>query len=139
MFPLSGFDINAQDSMGKMPLHIACQHGIGDNVVALLNFATKVGEDEPSCSPDSLGSEQGEATSLKMGPCCPRPGSRVSKTQSRDSVRSQGLRESSLHSLHSLQSQGSSPSYDRTPSPGEGPGGLFYMHPIGRWLVSLLK
>lgn len=123
---VSGFDVNAQDSAGKTPLHIACENGIKDNVKALLNFSIKVGDD---LAPD----EEGETTSVKDGPCCPRPVSRMSQTQSRDSMHSHGshsMRDSSLHSLQSLQSQGSSPSVERTPSPEEGPGGPFFMHPI---------
>ncbi|XP_070186120.1 leucine-rich repeat serine/threonine-protein kinase 1-like isoform X2 [Littorina saxatilis] len=122
----AGFDVNAQDSAGKTPLHIACENGIKDNVKALLNFSIKVGDD---LAPD----EEGETTSVKDGPCCPRPVSRMSQTQSRDSMHSHGshsMRDSSLHSLQSLQSQGSSPSVERTPSPEEGPGGPFFMHPI---------
>ena len=126
---LSGFDINAQDSFGKMPLHIACQHGIRGNVLALINFSISVCEDNATDS-----SEQGEATLLKQGPFCPRPLSRLPNALSRESIRSHSMRDSSRHNLHSLQSQGSSPSYDHTPSPGEGPGGLFFMHPVGRFL-----
>ena len=118
-----------------MPLHVACQHGIKDNVEALLNFSIKVCQDD---STDSLSSERGEATSLKMGSSFPRPASRNPSVQLRESIRSHSghsMRDSSLHNLHSLQSQGSTPSYDHTPSPGEGPGGLFFMHPIGRFLL----
>lgn len=128
---LSGFDINAQDSFGKMPLHVACQHGIRENVLALINFSVRVCEDDATGSPSS---EQGETTSLKQGPFCPRLASRLPSMQSRESIRSHSMRDSIRHSLHSLQSQGSSPSYDHTPSPGEGPGRLFVMHPVGRFL-----
>jgi ankyrin repeat protein len=42
---ISGFDVNAQDSLGRMPLHIACQQGMRDNVVALLNYSQGAGDD----------------------------------------------------------------------------------------------
>ena len=124
---VSGFDINAQDSQGKMPLHVACEHGREETVSALLNFAVKI-SDERS---DSAASDEGEVTQVKQGPSCHKPVSKTVRMRSRESILSQSMRESSHHSLHSLQSQGSSTSYDHTPSPGEGTGGPFCLHPTG--------
>lgn len=39
---LAGFDINAKDSAGKNPLHIASEHGRTKNIKALLEFAVEV-------------------------------------------------------------------------------------------------
>ncbi|XP_076455660.1 LOW QUALITY PROTEIN: leucine-rich repeat serine/threonine-protein kinase 1-like [Babylonia areolata] len=123
----AGFDVNAQDCLGKMPLHVACQHGFMDNVTALLNFALKMSEDDNSNS--SCGKQE-EAAPAKGGQPCPHPAARHAR--SRESVRSHSgysVREPSLHSLHSLHSRDSTPNYDHTPSPGEGVGEPLSVHP----------
>lgn len=123
----AGFDINAQDCLGKMPLHVACQHGFKDNVTALLDFAVKISEDDASGNPSG---DQEETAPIKGGLSGSR--TRLAKARSRESVlthSSHSKRESSHHNLQNLHSRDSTPNYDNTPSPGEVLGEPFSVHP----------
>ncbi|KAK7507943.1 hypothetical protein BaRGS_00000908 [Batillaria attramentaria] len=132
----AGFDVNAQDSSGKMPLHIACENAMTDNVQALLQFVIKDSGEESTT--DDLASAQDKAIPQPSAEFCSRASTRVSGVQSRDSVLMRGasthtLRDSSMHSLHS---QDSSLGCEHTPSPLEEHGGHFHLHPVVIGVVS---
>lgn len=130
----AGFDINAQDFLGKMAIHIACENGMADNVQALLQYAIKYDRDDLSPE-DPASLLKGVNPQGGNADACPRQSTRASDVQSRDSVLKRGgsthtLRDSSQHSVHSLHSQDSSLGVDHTPSPLEERAGSVYLHPV---------
>lgn len=128
-----GFDINAQDSSGKMALHIACEHGLIENVKALLDFTVEVVSN--STGNDTFPKQNEDVIDKASSLPCSRQPSWVSESESRDSYptcSTHTLRESGVN--HLLNQDSAATSGENLSSIEERDGRVF-VHPAGKSLI----
>lgn len=110
-----------------MPLHIASELGITNNIKVLLEFSLEV-------SPSAEPLHQEDGTVSEADAYIQHLTAKMTGAESLDSLVNAShhtLRENSVHSLYSIYSQDSSHSSGHMPSSLEEREGHIFIHPIG--------